>query len=147
MCHQSVGLIAREIEAAGIPTLSMTSAWSITAAVRPPRAAFVDFPLGHTTGKANDPEGQRAIVTAALAAFETVTEAGTIVDLGCAWGDDAWRANPLLAGSGGGSGGGSGDARGERHDTPQYQSDDDRRRAEARVGVDAANRACDSFDA
>ena len=50
-----MGLIARQIEAVGIPTLSMTSALSITRAVHPPRGAFLDYPLGHTTGKANEP--------------------------------------------------------------------------------------------
>ena len=43
MCHQSVGLIARNAEAAGIPTLSMGSALDIMQAVNPPRAAFLDF--------------------------------------------------------------------------------------------------------
>ena len=62
MCHQSVGLIARAVEAAGIPTLSMTSAWSITASVNPPRAAFVDYPLGHTTGQPHDRADQLRIV-------------------------------------------------------------------------------------
>jgi len=37
VCHQSVGLIAREVEQAGIPTLCLSSAWDITFAVRPPR--------------------------------------------------------------------------------------------------------------
>jgi hypothetical protein len=147
VCHQSVGLIAREIEAAGIPTLSLTSAWSITAAVRPPRAAFVDHPLGRTSGRAGDPEGQRTILASALATFETLDEPGTIVDLGCLWGDDEWRARPLSTGDGGsGRSGERGDARGQRHPTPQYQTDDDRRLAEARLG-EAALLPCDVFDA
>ena len=55
-----------------MPTLSMTSAWSITAAVWPPRAAFVDHPLGHTTGRAGDPAGQRAIVEADAVVVRTL---------------------------------------------------------------------------
>ena len=123
----------------------MTSAWSITSAVWPPRAAFVDHPLGHTTGKAGDPAGQRAIVEAGLRGFETITEAGTIVDLGCDWGEQLWRANPLHTGDQGGNGGG-GDSRTARHETPQYQTPADRVLAEARVGVEAACRACVGFD-
>lgn len=61
-----MGLIARVIEAAGVPTLSMTSAWDITAAVLPPRALYVHHPLGHQTGAAGDLAGQKAIVRAAL---------------------------------------------------------------------------------
>jgi hypothetical protein len=156
VCHQSVGLIAREIEAAGVPTLSMTSAWSITAAARAPRAAFVDHPLGHTTGRAGDPAGQRAIVEAGLRGFETIGEPGTIIDLGCDWGEDGWRADPLRTGDRGsaadgsgrdGSGAdGAGDSRTARHETPQYQTPEDRALAEARVGPEAACRACVGFD-
>lgn len=123
----------------------MTSAWSITASAAAPRGAFVDFPLGHTTGKPHDPAGQRAIVEAGLRCLETVTTAGTIVDLGVTWGDDAWRADPMRTKVRNGSGG-TGDSRTERHDTPQYQTDDDRRLAEARHGSEVACRACVGFD-
>ncbi len=149
MCHQSVGLIARTLEAAGIPTLSMTSAWSITAAVNPPRAAFVDYPLGHTTGKAGEPALQRAIVEAGLRGFETIDEPGTIVDLGVSWGNDDWRADPLRTGprTAGKGSSGSSDARTARHDTPQYQSPEDRDLAIERLGDEVACRACVGFDA
>ncbi|MGD9751320.1 MAG: hypothetical protein AB7W59_10020 [Acidimicrobiia bacterium] len=157
MCHQSVGLIARAIEAAGIPTLSMTSAWSITASANPPRAAFVDYPLGHTSGQPHDPADQRRLVRAALDCFATITEPGTIVDLGADWGSQEWRENPLrgasrTASTGGRKeraaedGDGSGDSRTARHPTPQYQTDDDRLAAEARHGVDVACAACVGFD-
>ncbi|MCC6641151.1 MAG: hypothetical protein IT386_08315 [Deltaproteobacteria bacterium] len=56
------------IEASGIPTVCMTSAWDITAAVRPPRSLYVHHPLGHQTGAAGDLAGQKAIVRAALEA-------------------------------------------------------------------------------
>lgn len=140
MCHQSVGLIARAVEAAGIPTLCLTSAWSITRSVWPPRAAFVDLPLGHTSGRPGDRDGQRRLVRNALAAFESITVPGTIVDLGESWGDDAWRADPM----GGGKGG---DSRSERLPSPQYQNDDDARRAAERLGEDVACQACAVFDA
>jgi hypothetical protein len=85
VCHQSVGLIAREVEAAGIPTLCMTSARDITQAVNPPRAVFLNYPLGHQTGKPDDRENQRAIIGDALAAFETISKPGTIVELPYVW--------------------------------------------------------------
>lgn len=88
-----MGLIAREIEAAGVPTLAMTSAWDITAAVGTPRAAYVHHPLGHPTGAPDDPGGQRAIVRAALEAGVALRHAGEIVRLPFRWtADPGWEA-------------------------------------------------------
>jgi hypothetical protein len=100
VCHQSVGLIAREVEAAGIATLCMTSAYDITQAVNPPRAVFVDYPLGHQTGKPDDPDNQRAIVRDALAAFETIGKPGTIVELPYVWepNDRRWEETDYTPG-------------------------------------------------
>jgi hypothetical protein len=80
-----VGLIAREIERAGIPTLCMSSAWDVTFAVRPPRAVFVNFPLNHQTGKAGDPALQRRILLDALKAFETLWAPGQMLSLPDVW--------------------------------------------------------------
>ena len=93
MCHQSVGLVAREIERAGISTLCMTSAWDITFSVRPPRAVFLNFPLNHQTGKAGEPELQRRILLDALRAFETLWAPGQMLSLPYVWdpGDRSWE--------------------------------------------------------
>ncbi len=85
MCHQSVGLVARGIEQAGIPTLCMSSAWDLTFSVRPPRAVFVNFPLNHQTGKANDPALQRRILLDAFQAFERLWAPGQILTLPYVW--------------------------------------------------------------
>ncbi|MFN0029130.1 MAG: hypothetical protein ACKV2O_18385 [Acidimicrobiales bacterium] len=150
MCHQSVGLIARTIEAAGIPTLSLTSAWSITAAAGAPRGAFVNYPLGHTSGMPHDPAGQDQLLRDALACFGTITTPGTIVDLGLDWGEERWRDHPLAGAARTASdaedGSRAGDTRVERFDTPQYQSERDRRLAEDRLGPEVACRACVGFD-
>jgi hypothetical protein len=126
-----VGLIAREIEGRGIPTCSLTSALSITEAVRPPRAVHVDFPLGHTAGKAGQPELQTAIVSAALEAFETLEAPGGIVRLPYAWdendgGVDAWKQR-VLHPDGEES---AADERSARNASPQYQNEADREAAE-----------------
>jgi len=116
-----VGLIARQIEAAGIPTLCMGSAIDILKSVNPPRAAFLDFPLGHTTGKPHEPELQRKILRQALDSFNSMTEPGAIKTLPFRWSDqDEWK-NTAMRG---------GDTRIPRHDTPQYQTEEDRFRAE-----------------
>jgi D-proline reductase (dithiol) PrdB len=116
-----VGLVARHLEAAGIPTLGMTSALDITNAVRPPRAAFLDYPLGYTTGKPGEPELQRRILLEALDAFASLSTPGTVKTLPFRWSDDESWKDRAFAG---------GDDRLPRHDTPQYQCDEDRRLAE-----------------
>lgn len=124
-----MGLIAREIEAAGIPTLSMTSALSITRAVNPPRAVYLDFPLGHTTGKPHKPEEQRQILRDALRVFERFESPGKIETLRYTWAeDDAWKDRAMRPDP---ESGGSNDDRVERYDTPQYQCELDRQLAAA----------------
>jgi hypothetical protein len=71
----------------------MTSALDITQSVKAPRAVFVNFPLGHQTGKPNDRELQRSIVLDAMRAFETISKPGEIVQLPYIWdaNDRAWE--------------------------------------------------------
>jgi len=66
MCHQSVGLIQSMIEKAGIPTVSVTLLREVTERVNPPRALFVDFPLGYPLGAAKDAALQTRILRSAL---------------------------------------------------------------------------------
>jgi hypothetical protein len=116
-----VGLVARHLEAAGITTLCMTSALDITNSVRPPRAAFLDYPLGHTTGKPNDPELQRRIMIEALDAFTSMSTPGSVKMLPFRWSEDeSWKDKAFA----------EGDERLPRVDTPQYQSEEDRKLAE-----------------
>ncbi len=99
----------------------MTSAQDITRAVNPPRAAFLDFPLGHTTGKPHEPDLQHNILVEALSSFETMTAPGSVKELPFLWSEDEeWKAKAFA----------EGDDRTPRHDSPQYQNEEDRRRAE-----------------
>lgn len=93
MCHQSVGLIAREIETRGIPTICISSAYDITHAVRPPRAVFLNFPLNHQTGKPNDPALQTQILRDTFRAFEALSAPGQILTLPYVWdpNDASWE--------------------------------------------------------
>jgi hypothetical protein len=71
----------------------MTSAWDITAAVRPPRAAYVHYPLGHQTGAPGDSEGQKAIVRAALETGAAIQRMGECVCLPFRWEEEpGWEA-------------------------------------------------------
>lgn len=118
-----MSLIARHLEAAGTPTVSLTSAHDITSAGNPPRALFVDYPLGHTSGRPFDPEDQYDITRAALAGLESIEKPGLIVDLGRRWSDgDDWKAEAVRADDG--------DTRSARDTTPQWQYPEDRLAAE-----------------
>jgi hypothetical protein len=124
-----VGLIAREIEALGIPTLCLTSALSIMQAVNPARALFLDYPLGHTAGKPDQPELQDSIIEAALLAFETMETTGSVDRLPLHWAeDDSWKDSVMQPRKG--SEAGHSDDRSERSGEPQYQLDSDREAAE-----------------
>ena len=95
-----MGLLARAIEEANIPTISLSSALDITASVRPPRAVFVNFPLWHQVGKPLDPAGQTAIILDALHVLETATTPGTLVGLQSKWDErdplDSWEEEEML---------------------------------------------------
>jgi hypothetical protein len=67
MCNQSVGLIQRQVEYAGITTVSISLLREITEKTRPPRALFVPFPLGYPLGEPNNPDLQTRIIRAAFA--------------------------------------------------------------------------------
>ena len=71
----------------------MTSALDITESVRPPRAVFVNFPLGHQTGRPGQPDLQRAIIRDAFRALETITQPGSVVTLPYLWdeSDSGWE--------------------------------------------------------
>jgi D-proline reductase (dithiol) PrdB len=66
MCHQSVGLVQSLIEKQGIPTVSITLLKDITRKIDPPRALFVDRPLGYPLGEPQNQGLQRRIIMAAL---------------------------------------------------------------------------------
>ncbi len=70
MCHQSVGLIQSVIERAGIPMVSVSVLREITARVAPPRALFLDLPLGYPLGAPHDAALQVRIIRAALSMLQ-----------------------------------------------------------------------------
>lgn len=125
MCHQSVGLIAREVEARGIPTLSMSSAYSITRAVNPPRAVYLDYPLGHTSGKPLDQHNQLAIMRDTLAAFAAINSPGEIHHLAYEWQTDHSWKDRVMRPRGKVASQAREDNRVERFDSPQYQHPND----------------------
>ncbi|HYL60291.1 MAG TPA: hypothetical protein VEU51_15590 [Candidatus Acidoferrales bacterium] len=73
------------IEAAGIPTVVVSTGRDLSAQVMPPRTVFVNFPMGNPFGRAFDKLRQRAILLDALSALETVKSPGAILDLPYKW--------------------------------------------------------------
>jgi D-proline reductase (dithiol) PrdB len=65
-CHRASGVIARALEARGLPTLSMNVLWEAGEEIKPPRTCFLDFPLGCPAGKPHEASQQREILRAAL---------------------------------------------------------------------------------
>jgi D-proline reductase (dithiol) PrdB len=80
-----VGLIARAIEAAGIPTVVISITRDLTEAVGVPRALFVKWPLGHPLGEAGASAQQRTLIYEALRLLVDAQEAGQIHDPGYRW--------------------------------------------------------------
>lgn len=80
-----MGLIQRAIEERGIPTVSVTVAPDVSAAVIVPRAIFVPWPMGHHFGVPYHAQMQRRVIFAALALLKCATVSGTIEKLAIPW--------------------------------------------------------------
>jgi D-proline reductase (dithiol) PrdB len=65
-CHRATTVIARALEARGLPTLSMSVLLESAEEAKPPRTCFLDFPLGCPAGKPHEAEQQREILRSAL---------------------------------------------------------------------------------
>ena len=74
LCHQTVGLLARAIEAAGIPTMTIAVLKDVVENVRPPRVALYDGELGSVAGTADWPEHQRRILDESLRLIEPMDQ-------------------------------------------------------------------------
>jgi D-proline reductase (dithiol) PrdB len=76
LCHQSVSLIARAVELAGIPTMTLAVDREVVESVRPPRAALYAGQFGSVAGLPNWPEYQRRVLDEALRLIEPMDQAG-----------------------------------------------------------------------
>ena len=77
LCHQTLGIIARVIEKAGIPTITISVKPNMTDRVRPPRTAYYNGKLGSVAGDANWPEYQLRILDETLRWMETFDQPGS----------------------------------------------------------------------
>jgi len=76
LCHQSVGLAARAIELAGMPTVCLAVDRLAIERVRPPRAGYYQGKFGSVAGNPNYPEHQRRILDEALRWLEPLGQPG-----------------------------------------------------------------------
>lgn len=76
LCHQTLGIIARGIEQAGIPTMMLSVDIGISERVRPPRTAYYNGELGSVAGKPGWREHQLRILDEALRWTETFDQPG-----------------------------------------------------------------------
>jgi D-proline reductase (dithiol) PrdB len=79
-CHRSIGTLAREIEARGIPTIIISASPAATESVRPPRAMTFDgSEIGRVVGRAGDRETHKRVLRAALQMFTHDVPPGRVV--------------------------------------------------------------------
>jgi hypothetical protein len=92
ICHQSQSLLARYLEAAGIPTVIMGAAKDIVEYCGVPRLLFSDFPLGNAAALPKDVKSQDSNFELALGLLEGAPGPRTTVQSPLVWASDpAWK--------------------------------------------------------
>jgi hypothetical protein len=92
VCHQTAALVARHLEANGIPTVVMGCAKDIVEHAAVPRFLFSDFPLGNSAGKPHDLGSQALTLELALRLLESATGAQTTMQSPLRWSaDPSWK--------------------------------------------------------
>ncbi len=88
-----MSLVARHLEANGIPTVIIGSALDVVEHCGVPRFLFTDFPLGNPCGLPWERDMQKAIVREALGLFDQADGPRATVRSPFRWRDDdpAWR--------------------------------------------------------
>ncbi|MDT7778538.1 MAG: D-proline reductase (dithiol) PrdB [Acidobacteriota bacterium] len=74
LCHQTMSIAARAIEADGIPTMMLAVDREAVERARPPRAAFYPGEFGCVVGKPGWPEYQRRVLDEALRLVEPIDQ-------------------------------------------------------------------------
>lgn len=77
LCHQTLGIAARAIEQANIPTIMISVDKKLTGSLRPPRTAYYEGEFGAVAGKPNWPEYQLRVLDETLRWIETFDQPGS----------------------------------------------------------------------
>jgi D-proline reductase (dithiol) PrdB len=92
LSHQTAGLLAREIEEAGISTIVIGSLKNVLKNVKPPRTVLVRFPFGQVFGAPFDAASQKEILTECLIHIKSIKEPGEVAEFGFRWQDSIRKA-------------------------------------------------------
>jgi glycine/betaine/sarcosine/D-proline reductase family selenoprotein B len=96
VCHQTSTLVARHLEANGIPTVVMGAARDIVEHAAAPRFLFSDFPLGNSAGKPHDVASQDQTLDLALRLLETAAGPQITMQSPLRWNADGkWKLDYL----------------------------------------------------
>jgi len=91
VCHQTHALIARHLEANGMPTVVIGSARDVVEQAGVARFLFTDVELCHPTGHPDRPDEARLVCGEALDLLERAWAPRTTVQSALRWEDDRWR--------------------------------------------------------
>ena len=92
ICHQSISMHARYLEAHGIPTVVVGCAKDIVEHCGVPRFLFSDFPLGNAAGRPFDEESQARTMEMALDVLESAPGPRTTRQSPIRWSDNPdWK--------------------------------------------------------
>jgi hypothetical protein len=92
VCHQTVSLAARMLEASGIATVVVGCAKDIVEYVGVPRFVFSDFPLGNAAGRPTDAASQAFTLDLAFKLLEAAPAPRATVQSPLRWSDDhRWK--------------------------------------------------------
>ena len=87
-----MSLVARHLEANGIPTVVVGAARDIVEECGVPRFLFSDFPLGNSAGKPHDPDSQRQTLALTLDLLERAVGPRSTVQSPQRWNADGeWK--------------------------------------------------------
>ena len=95
VCHQTMSLTARHLEANGIPTVVMGAAKDIVETCGVPRFLFSDFPLGNAAARPYDPASQDSTLGLAIELLERAFAPRTTVQNPLRWERSEWKDNVM----------------------------------------------------
>ncbi|HET6794448.1 MAG TPA: hypothetical protein VFH45_08410 [Acidimicrobiales bacterium] len=78
-------VLARLIEAAGVPTVVVTMMPDVAGRLLSPRVVGVEFPFGHPFGMPGDADMQRHVLTAAVRVLAGSVGPGARLDVDIVW--------------------------------------------------------------
>ncbi len=78
-------MLAREIEANGVTTVSLALVRELAVAVKAPRMLYLHWPFGHALGEPGNRDQQRTILHDAFSLARIAQRPGLVVDLPYQW--------------------------------------------------------------